>query len=295
MTKRTQTIILILMSIALFAVWLLASGLPGLYLIPGKTIPMGNRETTPPMGIQNLRLVEIIFLFIRGMLALGLVLLPVYILINLLTPKGRRRLLRDLVTFTYIFVILYFIYRFTQTRMPPEAETVTQYPPPSLSLDMVNSATGGKAFSPAQVPTYVNWLVYGGLVILIAIIVTGILLALYKLRQRQPDALEQLAQEAKRAVDGLSRGTDFRDTIIRCYLHMCNVLGEERGIFREEAVTPREFVLILEGKGFPSAPVQQLTSLFEEVRYGNKQFGKKGELQAVDSLNAIIDHCRRRL
>jgi 2-iminoacetate synthase ThiH len=52
-------------------------------------------------------------------------------------------------------------------------------------------------------------------------------------------------------------------------------------------MTPHEFAQRLEKAGLPAHPVQQLTRLFERVRYGAFNPGKKDVDEAVACLNAI--------
>ena len=86
---------------------------------------------------------------------------------------------------------------------------------------------------------------------------------------------------------------DLRNVILRCYLRMTRALQEERGIERSQNMTVREFEDWLKYKGFPTVPVRQLTSLFEKVRYGTQPTMKVDEKAAVESLNEIIQYCRR--
>jgi hypothetical protein len=66
------------------------------------------------------------------------------------------------------------------------------------------------------------------------------------------------------------------------------VLSEQRNIQRPSHMTPREFETALAGQGLPRDPVQQLTRLFEDVRYGTRQPGEREERLALDSLAAIV-------
>ena len=104
--------------------------------------------------------------------------------------------------------------------------------------------------------------------------------------------MEQLAKEAKGALDALKGGAELRDTVMRCYFEMSRVVSEERGIRRERAMTPREFEERLGELGLPERHVVQLTRLFEGVRYGSKETGEREADQAVASLSAIVDACR---
>jgi hypothetical protein len=58
-------------------------------------------------------------------------------------------------------------------------------------------------------------------------------------------------------------------------------------------MTVREFEGLLASLGFPYSPVRQLTYLFEKVRYGGEKMNEIEEMDASQSLNQIIDYCRR--
>jgi len=288
MTKRIRNRELVFLGIAILSALILAIGLSRLELRPGQGLPLAKGPTGIATGLGDLGWGEIIVVILRGFLALGLVLLPVYIIVNLLTPEGRKKLLADAVSFSLMILSVYLLLKFldrnkqnivekvasTPVEISPSlGETTSTYPIPELI---------------AQTPPWVTTLIGIGLALLIAGIVTGLFLVLQKQLRTQLNPLEQLGQEAQSAVDSLQGGSNFRDTIIRCYAQMSQILRDERGIERESAMTPREFEQLLKMKGLPDQPVRQLTQLFEEVRYGKKTVGVQGERQAVESLTQIV-------
>jgi hypothetical protein len=103
---------------------------------------------------------------------------------------------------------------------------------------------------------------------------------------------DQLADEAQTALESLSTGANFQETITRCYHEMSRVLQEERGIARTAAMTPREFEDRLIGRGLPGDAIKTLTRLFEQVRYGSLNANPGEEDQAVECLTTIVDYCR---
>jgi hypothetical protein len=70
---------------------------------------------------------------------------------------------------------------------------------------------------------------------------------------------------------------------------MAQSLSEGRGLTRQAAMTPAEFAAALKGQGLPEMAVEELTHLFEAVRYGRQKPGPAAEAQAVACLNAIIE------
>jgi hypothetical protein len=105
--------------------------------------------------------------------------------------------------------------------------------------------------------------------------------------------LRRVEKEARVALDAISAGGDLREAVIRCYLQMIEALQEYRGIHRDQDITPHEFEIILAKRGMPGEPVHQLTTLFEEVRYGTFKPGRKEEQVAIASLSAIVSACQR--
>jgi hypothetical protein len=157
-------------------------------------------------------------------------------------------------------------------------------------LEIVPSSLVGISTSPlGQPPKALIWLVAIGFVL-----VAGLSIIKIFYRQLRPASIEDpLLQQAKNAMEALQAGKDFKNTIIRCYLQMTNVLREERGIERNHDMTAHEFQDWLELKGWPRVPVQQLTALFEKVRYGQQHLGENDEKIALDSLNDIIHFAER--
>ena len=130
------------------------------------------------------------------------------------------------------------------------------------------------------------------LALLLALVLVGVVRFLLRYRTPQPSPLAELAEQAEDAVEAIRAGADLRDTVVLCYYRMSQALQEQRGIWRETAMTPREFETYLARSGIPVEHVQRLTRLFEKVRYGAKTIGAEDERQALSSLGAIVEYCR---
>ena len=109
-------------------------------------------------------------------------------------------------------------------------------------------------------------------------------------RFRRSD-LKALSQTAQEAAERLAAGQDRKNTVIRCYQEMTDILAMERGIRRKRDMTPREFERQLLAAGLPAQEVDQLTHLFERVRYGAEDLDRKEEQDAVACLTAIAQAC----
>ena len=101
--------------------------------------------------------------------------------------------------------------------------------------------------------------------------------------------LRELGREVQAALDDLEAGDDLHDVIIRCYVEMGRVLAESRAIERPQGMTPHEFEEQLLALGLPSAPVSQLTRLFEATRYGRQTADPAQQQAAVAALQTIAE------
>ncbi len=138
-------------------------------------------------------------------------------------------------------------------------------------------------------PKILIWLVVS------VLILTVVLLVIWQFRYKPGRSLssDPVLHEAENAVRALKRGDNIKNVILVCYLRMCQALFEDQGIERGKNVTTREFELLLQARGVPAAPVHQLTSLYESVRYGDQKTGKEDEQKGMESLNEIILSIKR--
>ena len=134
--------------------------------------------------------------------------------------------------------------------------------------------------------------------ILFAIILAGMLWQWWRYRRELKSFAElpvdDLRLRALQALHELRQGdAPLADVIRRCYREMVQTVHEQRGVYRERHVTPREFEERLLRVGFPELPVQRLTRLFEQVRYGHASVGESEKRQAIDSLERIVAACEQ--
>jgi hypothetical protein len=130
-----------------------------------------------------------------------------------------------------------------------------------------------------------------GLALLLVVLV-GLVTWFFLRRRRAEQPLKRIAMEAQTALDALQSGGNLKNIVIRCYFEMSRVIREQRGIQRDKDMTPREFEMELERRGLPPEPVQKLTRVFEEVRYGAKEPGEREKFLATISLSEIVEACR---
>jgi hypothetical protein len=284
---------LIPIGLAILSTLLLAGALSVLELrggrlnLPGVVQP-GQGE---PGGFTSLALGELFYRCLMGLLGFAVLMLPVYVLYLLRSRQGRQRLLVEAVA---IGVLLFFVGLLYQGVQSVEEEELGEDPVGVMewggSLPPEGEAGEEEA---APLPALPDWATWGAATGLAVLVTLGAAFLLERRRTRAvPTDLDRLAGEAQQALDALQSGEDVRDVILRCYQAMSQVLEEERRIYRQSAMTPREFERLLLEKGLPAAPVQRLTHLFEEVRYGSRTPARREEDLARLSLSEIIQHCR---
>ena len=268
---------------ALISLVLLSGSLSNLELHPGTPFPGVNSQNIVPQAtpqqIQTYSSGALPELF-----GLILLLLIIYVLIRLITFVNLKWLLpwlfRFILALAAFFVLLLIL---SSLNLGPTGA-------PEWMLEIVPSPSIGISTSPlGRPPSALIWFVTIGFTLGI-----GLLIIRFFTKQMQVSKLEDpLVQQAKNAMKALQAGGDFRNVIVDCYLQMTNVLQEECGIERSHQMTAREFQDWLEFKGLPRIPMQNLTNLFEKVRYGKQQFDQSDEKIALDSLSEVIRFAER--
>jgi hypothetical protein len=279
---------LLLLLIAMLLILVLAMGLPNLKLSPGQPFSLGQDDAYMAGGYGILLSDNVLAWILRGLWVLTLISIPFYIFFSIFTPEGRRRLKRDIIILGILYLVSEFLPKLLQnTKLLPESEEITLPQGASQIQNLEPTAT----FSPNPPP----WLTIVTIV-LATLLISALIVGLFKLARRrkatQKSSLEKLADEAQNAMEALRAGKDFKSTIIRCYQEMGRVVEEERGIFRETAMTPREFEAHLAAKGLPQEPVRTITRLFEKARYGSLPVEPREEEQAFSCLFAIVNACQ---
>lgn len=151
-------------------------------------------------------------------------------------------------------------------------------------------------FQPPQVSGWFSYAVALGLVLLVAVLIWWLNLQWRRIKElttsRKP--LDELARIARESLQELKSGGNFENAIVECYARMSSTLEKKRGLYRETAMTPREFAVCLSRAGLPREPVEKLTRLFEAARYGSQRAGQTEIDEAVSSLNSIMQYCGER-
>jgi len=190
------------------------------------------------------------------------------------SPKGKYVFLIQILLWVAVFLIL---------RRRLVDRQISLFP---MEMESNPAFSSEQALLIAPVPMP-NWLPFLSSVILILSFLL-LLMIIYRRSRKPKVALTSIAQEAQRAIESIKMKEDLRGVIIRCYYNMVQILHKKRGIQRKHSMTPREFEHHLENLGLPTEPVQQLTLLFEVVRYGNKELDEKADLRAISCLEEIV-------
>ena len=284
MIERSRLWVLLAAVLAIVALLLLAAGLSSVELLPGRPLPRGGEPAEGGFfsgGGLPTRLVQAL---IRVFGFIMLVFLPLALIYVLVSAEARRRVLYRLGLFAWL-IALYLLLRANSDLLRSFQLEPSGGPLPS------EGELPALAFTSDPTPALV-WISTVGLALLLAVALVGGFWMLWRRRRRKPDALEQLAGEARGALDALSAGADVEDTIMRSYFEMARILEQERGITRAEAMTPREFESRLKELGLPAGDVEQLTRLFEAVRYGHWVASDQEKRQAIACLTAIAESSR---
>lgn len=176
---------------------------------------------------------------------------------------------------TIPLIILFFLHWTTPTVLNSssiESQEAELVPVPTYSMAPIGSAPAG-LFT----------------IVLVSVIVAAVLLVAWLAYHsfRKTENINLFSQEAEAALQAIEGGQSLSDVVIQSYIQMTKLVKEQSGIERKESVTAREFENFLISRGIPGQAIQQLTRLFEKVRYGNGKPDKQDELDAIASLSAI--------
>ncbi len=281
MTGKAKQKALILLGLVAILTIMIAASLPRLELQPGMPLPRLEQNQVVAAPVQQQPFVSIsVNKFIVILFALLLTGAMLYVGYKLLTGADWKLLASfippllviSLVVLGFIFLIL----------MLPRSDL-------SAPMDLRMPTPEPLDTSPlGPVPPLLTWLVGLGLLITSLLIGAWVFLSASK----PAPTLEVVGLEAEKAWQALQTGLDLKVVIIQCYRQMSLALEKEQGLERQDFMTIREFQNLLETAGAPSAPIHQLTQLFEAVRYGNWQPNPADEQKALHCLEAIMVYSR---
>jgi len=142
----------------------------------------------------------------------------------------------------------------------------------------------------SEPPSFLIWIVGIGFIVIVVMIFVVFL--------RRTNEVKKVADPLLLTVDKtlslLNDGNNFQNVIFDCYSQMIEVMKEEFNINQDASVTANEFKELLIRRGLPIVPVNQITSLFEKIRYGSKSILPEDEKNAINCLLEIKLYCQNR-
>jgi hypothetical protein len=270
--KRKALLYLLL---ALLVTFIIGLALPRLQFQPGMPLPsfengevvVAPAEAAPVVGMAISDFLKILFGIIMAVLAGVLI-------YRLVKGVNWREALKSFFSFMTILLVLFGVIVLILTLLPKTPGTFEGVPMPT-PVPIARAPLG-------PTPPLLIWIVG------IALLVAAVLVGVWLVRAGREAPPEMWAIEIGRARQALLDGADLKDVILRCYQQMSSALQEDQDIERPAYMTTGDFVRVLAAKGVPETPVQQLTRLFDAVRYGHWQPRPGDEQRALDSLNAIL-------
>jgi hypothetical protein len=281
MTPYQKRIGLLFLAGSLISLVLLAASLPNLELQPGRALPNSrNVSAAAPLDTTSSPVQTYSFPILRGVFALVFLILVIYLPARLAVFISVKRILGVALALAGLLLITYLLPRIAPGQVPTF---------PGDSAALVTPSPIGPPVTPlGPPPQALIWVVIG-------VILFGLGTLAVTLWKRWPSTAnveDRLLQEAESALSAIQARADLKNVILRCYAQMTQLLQEEQEIVRYHSMTVQEFEGVLISRGFPPAPVGQLTGLFEKARYGGQQMSAEDEAVARASLNEIIQFCR---
>jgi hypothetical protein len=287
---ENRRLIVLLAALALGALTILAISLNGVPFREAERFDRGTEAVPPPVASINQIQTEMPIW--KQFVALTLLFLLSILVLMLISPKWRKRLLVMLVRMLVWAVGIYILFTnpvFSEMLSGIVGRNALR---PKDNVSPNESLTPMPVFEPPQVSSTFSYLLSFVFALLLLAVVWGLYGGWKKymlLNTRKP--LADIAQIARSSLDDLSAGRNSSDVIINCYLRMSDVVSSKRHLQREIAMTPLEFAEHLEQAGLPSDAVRRLTRLFEGVRYGDRKSPPKDVNEAVSCLQTILHYC----
>lgn len=219
---------------------------------------------------------------LQVLLFLSIIAAFLVMVISLVKMKDIRLILKIVLFFIVIPLFLVFLINL----IPTSSKSIGSY----VSPTGIETVPNNYNFAPSTTPPDFLFTIVG---ITLLLILAGSII-LYLSKQKVESKKERtLAEEADTAIKAIEDGRSLDNVIIYCYMRMSEIIMEQRGIERKSYLTPREFEKQLVSEGISFVPIQQLTKLFEEIRYGKKSLDHQAQTIALSSLKEIRDYLQR--
>lgn len=275
--QRRQGVLLIYLCAASGGLLVLAASMPQLRFGPGHSFildsgpaaaaaPGGTPTSLADLGPWRL-LVTVIALALLGYLVLALI----------FSAKLRRQVLQRILGALVALLLFYLLSSWLGDTLPRVADPVGSATPPPAQ-----TAAGEPL--PPFVAQQAPWLV-----VIVSLALGGLLIAgIWHFWRRGRPVAHPVTALAQAAIESIQAGGDLQSIVLRSYLEMSELLGEQRGLPRQRGMTPREFEQQLATDGVRDEHIKQLTRLFEGARYGAQAPTERDERAALECLAAIV-------
>jgi hypothetical protein len=279
MAKDVKQRAILYLGLAALLTILIAGSIARAQFRPGLPMPMTDGQS---FAVAMEKLPEIKFqvnTFFFVLFSFFFLVLLLFTLYRLMQGTSWKRLALDFFLYTLVALVAFGAFALLIAALPRStgvAQLPTQLP------DKVVAPLG-------PTPPLLLWL--GGFVLLVGLVVLG---GGFVLARQRPGGghrkISLLEAEALKARQALLDGQEVKDVILNCYQQMCLALQQEKGVERLVFMTTGDFERLLLDKGYPYEPIHRLTGLFEAVRYGHWQSGRRDEQTAITCLEAIIHY-----
>jgi hypothetical protein len=275
--QRRQGVLIFYLGAALGGLLVLAASMPRLSFRPGRSFILDSGQAAEAPGGAPASLADL------GpwrllVTALALALLAYFVLTLIFSAKLRRQILQRIMGALLALLVFYLLSNWLGDMLPRLAEPADTSAPPAAQ-----AAAAGEPLPPF-VAQQAPWLVA-----IVSLALGGLLIAgiWYFWRRGRPVA-HPVTALAQAAIASIQAGGDLQSIVLRCYLEMSELLGQQRGIALQRAMTPREFEQRLAADGVHDEHIKQLTRLFEGARYGAQAPSERDERAALECLAAIV-------
>ncbi len=284
MTPRHRLLLFCLL--ALVAVLILASSLHDVHFELGRSLS-NPAPVRPPVSLDAIDKFQQIPLW-KIVLFWAAFLINLILFFSLLPPELRKRVLRQVIRFALGVLALLIALRYRILQLPA---LISGPVDPQASASFVDANLATQPFHPPELTPWTTYLVSLGLVLALLTLTWAGYRWWVGQRARRVFMLDEIGAIARSSLEDLASGREWGDVVIRSYMRMSEAVGARRGLYRPEAMTPREFAERLEHAGLPAGDVRRLTQLFESVRYGTRESSPSDVGEAVACLDSILRAC----
>lgn len=272
---------------AIILLSILAAGLSDIQLAPPQPLNLGGGEVQPiPQTLAKIAKAFAQTPFWQQIALVGIFLLVTLLAIIVLPRELRKRLLRaSFRAAIFAFAILYFFNNYQMDGASGIIDSEAFSMAPAANDESIVAEP--QVFAPQEVSPVWSYLVSLTILSIFSISAWWLWRKWDANKPAKHAPLKEFSRIARASLADLEEGADWEDVIVRSYMQMVDVVKERRGIERAEEMTPHEFDSRLVDAGLPPAPVEQLTGLFEFVRYSQHSAAKEETEAAVACLNEI--------